>query len=160
MPAPCIYLYEQRVINRRWVKNFPGAASAKALVVGRGGKPKATRRTYSKYESDDYRTNFPIRLTRPGKVFCPRELQTMRALPAASKRSENSPRAASTSAAPPEHLQEWPKDPSTFACWHTSEFVEPFPLCHSPCDSVELGSSISLATLASYSDPVGRFLFG
>ena len=40
VPAPSIYPYEQGMINGKWVKNFPGAASAKTLVVGRGGKPE------------------------------------------------------------------------------------------------------------------------
>ena len=39
--APTIYPYEQGLINGKWVKNFPGAASAKTFVVGRGGKPTA-----------------------------------------------------------------------------------------------------------------------
>ena len=38
VPAPSIYPYEQGLLNGKWVKNFPGAASAKTLVVGRGGK--------------------------------------------------------------------------------------------------------------------------
>lgn len=52
VPAPSIYPYEQGLMNGKWVKNFPGAASAKTLVVGRGGKPKAKGKNYFKYHRD------------------------------------------------------------------------------------------------------------
>ena len=65
--APTIYPYEQGLINGKWVKNFPGAASAKTLVVGRGGKPTAKGENYFKYNRDEYHAEFPVRLARPGK---------------------------------------------------------------------------------------------
>ena len=68
VPAPSIYPYEQGLINGKWVKNFPGAASAKTLVVGRGGKPTAKGENYFKYNRDEYHAEFPVRLARPGRV--------------------------------------------------------------------------------------------
>jgi hypothetical protein len=69
VPPPSIYPYEQGLINGKWVKNFAGAASAKTLVVGRGGKPTAKGENYFKYNRDEYHTEFPVRLARPGKNF-------------------------------------------------------------------------------------------
>ena len=68
VPAPSIYPYEQGLMNGKWVKNFPGAASAKTLVVGRGGKPTAKGENYFKYNRDEYHAEFPVRLARPGRV--------------------------------------------------------------------------------------------
>ena len=62
VPAPSIYPYEQGLMNGKWVKNFTGAASAKTLVVGRGGKPTAKGENYFKYNRDEYHADFPVRL--------------------------------------------------------------------------------------------------
>ena len=68
VPAPSIYPYEQGLMNGKWVKNFPGAASAKTLVVGRGGRPTPKGENYFKYNRDEYHAEFPVRLARPGRV--------------------------------------------------------------------------------------------
>ena len=68
VPAPSIYPYEQGLMNGKWVKNFPGAASAKTLVVGRGGRPTPKGEAYFKYNRDEYHAKFPVRLARPGRV--------------------------------------------------------------------------------------------
>ena len=62
VPTPSIYPYEQGLMNGKWVKNFTGAASAKTLVVGRGGKPTAKGENYFKYNRDEYHADFPVRL--------------------------------------------------------------------------------------------------
>ena len=61
VPAPSIYPYEQGLMNGKWVKNFPGAASAKTLVVGRGGRPTPKGEAYFKYNRDEYHADFPVR---------------------------------------------------------------------------------------------------
>ena len=63
--APSIYPYEQGLINGKWVRNFPGAASEKTLVLGRGGKPTKKGEEYFKYNRDEYHAEFPVRLARP-----------------------------------------------------------------------------------------------
>ena len=49
VPAPSIYPYEQGLMNGKWVKNFPGAASAKPLlwveVAGQRQKERLTSST-------------------------------------------------------------------------------------------------------------------
>ena len=65
--APTIYPCEQGLTNREWVKNFPGAASARTLVIGRSGEPTPEVENYFKYNRDEYRTSSPVRLARTGK---------------------------------------------------------------------------------------------
>ena len=66
--APNIYPYEQGLTNGKWVKGFPGAASARTLVVGRSGKPTPKGENYFKYNRDEYHTSFPVRLARTGNL--------------------------------------------------------------------------------------------